>query len=74
MQNKLAWGTRVELGINEDCVGLADNPIYQKVVPSEVRSVITDYNNKIKAKQIQVVTAFGMDQAAFNRYMDAVRP
>jgi basic membrane protein A len=74
MHNKLAWGTRVELGINEDCVGLADNPIYQKVVPSEVRSVISDYNNKIKAKQIQVVTAFGMDQAAFNRYMDAVRP
>jgi len=71
---KLAWGTRVELGINEACVGLADNPIYQKVVPADVRSVINNYNDKIKAKQIQVVTAFGMDQTAFTRYVDAVRP
>jgi len=71
---KLAWGTRVELGINEECVGLADNPIYQKTVPANVRSVVGNYNNKIKAKQIQVVTAFGMDQAAFTQYVNAVRP
>jgi basic membrane protein A len=70
----LAWGTRVELGINEDCVGLADNPIYQKVVPGDVRSVISRYTDQIKAKQIQVVTAFGMDQAAFTNYVDKVRP
>ena len=74
LNNKLAWGTRVELGINEDCVGLADNDIYQKVVPANVRSVIADYNNRIKAKQIQVVTAFGMDQSAFTRTIDSVRP
>ncbi|MDR2053921.1 MAG: BMP family ABC transporter substrate-binding protein [Treponema sp.] len=70
----LAWGTRVELGINEDCVGLADNSIYQKVVPSDVRSVIADFNNQIKGKQIKVVTAFGMDQNTFTKYVDAVRP
>jgi basic membrane protein A len=70
----LAWGTRVELGINEDCVGLADNPIYQKVVPANIRSVIAGYNEQIKGKQIQVVTAFGMDQNSFTRYVDAVRP
>ena len=74
VNGKLAWGTRVELGINEDCVGLADNPIYQSVVPANVRSVISDYNNRIKGKQIKVVTAFGMDQNAFTRYVDAVRP
>ena len=70
----LAWGTRVEMGINEDCVGLADNPIYQRVVPADVRSVISNYNDRIKGKQIQVVTAFGMDQPAFNSFVDAVRP
>jgi basic membrane protein A len=74
VNGKLAWGTRVELGINEDCVGLADNPIYQSVVPANVRTVISDYNTRIKGKQIQVVTAFGMDQNAFTRYVDAVRP
>jgi basic membrane protein A len=70
----LAWGTRVELGINEDCVGLADNPIYQKVVPSDVRSVIAGYNDRIKANQIQVRTAFGMDQNSFTALVNQVRP
>jgi basic membrane protein A len=70
----LAWGTRVELGINEDCVGLADNPIYQKVVPSDVRATITKFNDQIKAKQIQVVTAFGMDQSSFSTFVNQVRP
>jgi len=74
LAGKLAWGTRVELGINEECVGLADNPIYQKVVPANVRSLINSYNDKIKAKQIRVVTAFGMNQTAFTQYVNAVRP
>lgn len=74
INNKLPWGTRVELGINEDCVGLADNPIYQSVVPGNIRSVISSYNDRIKGKQINVVTAFGMDQAAFTGFVDAVRP
>jgi basic membrane protein A len=70
----LAWGTRVELGINEDCVGLADNPVYRRVVPADVRSVISGYNDRIKAKQIRVLTAFGMDQSSFTAYVNQVRP
>ncbi|MDR1249391.1 MAG: BMP family ABC transporter substrate-binding protein [Treponema sp.] len=70
----LAWGTRVELGINEDCVGLADNPIYQKVVPSDVRSAVAGYNDRIKANQIQALTAFGMDQNSFTALVNQVRP
>ncbi|MFP3042807.1 BMP family ABC transporter substrate-binding protein [Treponema primitia] len=70
----LAWGTRVELGINEDCVGLADNPIYQKVVPADARSTITKFNDQIKAKQIQVITSFGMDQSSFTTLVNQVRP
>ena len=70
----LAWGTRVELGINEDCVGLADNPVYQKVVPADVRSAIAGYNDQIKANQIQVRTAFGMDQTSFTAFVNQVRP
>jgi basic membrane protein A len=70
----LAWGTRVELGINENCVGLADNPIYQKVVPANVRADIAKFNDQIKAKQIQVGTAFGMDQNSFTAFVNQVRP
>jgi basic membrane protein A len=73
-KGNLAWGTKVEMGINEDCVGLADNQIYEEVVPANVRSVITDYTNRVKGKQVQVVTAFGMDQGAFTSFVDEVRP
>jgi hypothetical protein len=55
-------------------VGLADNPIYQRVVPASVRAVIDDYTNRVKAGQIDIVTAFGMDQPTFTRFVDAVRP
>jgi len=74
MEGKLAWGSRVALGINEDCIGLADNPIYQRVVPADVRQVISGYTDRIKANQIKVVTAFGMDQTAFNNFVNDVRP
>jgi basic membrane protein A len=70
----LAWGTRVELGINEDCVGLADNPVYQKVVPADVRSMIAGYTDRIKANQIQVRTAFGMDQNSFTAFVNQAHP
>jgi basic membrane lipoprotein Med (substrate-binding protein (PBP1-ABC) superfamily) len=70
----LPWGTRAVLGINENCIGLADNPIYQSVVPANVRSLILDNTKKIQANQIKVVSAFGMDQAAFTQFINAVRP
>jgi basic membrane protein A len=74
MKGGLAWGTRVELGVNEDCVGLADNPVYQAVVPAEVRSRVGEYTERIKENQIQVVSAFAMEQDAFTRFVDAARP
>jgi len=73
-EGTLAWGTRVALGINEACVGLADNEIYQKVVPEDVRKTISDYTAKIQSGAIKVDTAFGMDQAALKSYIDSVRP
>lgn len=73
-EGKLAWGTRVALGINETCIGLADNEIYQKVVPADVRKTIDDYTAKIKSGEVKVDTAFGMDQAALKKYIDSVRP
>lgn len=59
-EGKLAWGTRVALGISDDCIGLADNEIYQKVVPADVRTLVADYSARIKSGEIVVDTAFGM--------------
>jgi basic membrane protein A len=73
-EGTLAWGTRAVLGINEDCVGLADNEIYQSEVSAEVRAKIAALNEQIKSGAIKVDTAFGLDQTTLNNYVNAVRP
>lgn len=73
-ENKLQWGTRVALGINEGCIGLADNEVYQTQVPANIRKDIADYEAKIKTDKITVKTAFGMTPAAISAYIDAARP
>jgi len=74
IKGNLAWGTRVALGINEDCVGLADNEIYQKVVPADVRATISALTDKIKNGEIKVDTAFGLTSDQITAKIDAVRP
>ncbi|MDC7124375.1 MAG: BMP family ABC transporter substrate-binding protein, partial [Spirochaetales bacterium] len=52
IDGSLPWGTRVGLGINESCVGLADNEFYQANVPAEVRDEVANYESKIKNGEI----------------------
>ena len=72
--NTLVWGKRVALGINEGCVGLADNEVYQANVPAEVRKHISEYETQIRNGKIAVKTAFGMKQADITAYIDSARP
>lgn len=69
-KGELKWGTRVAVGIPEDGIGLADNDIYQKVVPEETRKLVDDYTEKIKSGEIEVVTAFNMDNDELLKYVD----
>ncbi|MDR0552299.1 MAG: BMP family ABC transporter substrate-binding protein [Spirochaetaceae bacterium] len=73
-EGTLPWGTREVLGINEDCIGLADNSIYQAEVPAAIREKIGGLTEQIKGGQIKIDTAFGMDTAALNAYIGSVRP
>jgi basic membrane protein A len=70
----LPWGTGVVMGINENCIGLADNAIYKREVPASVRELISDNTEKIKSGEIKVVTAFRMDEADYSRLINSVRP
>ena len=74
LDGTLAWGTRVALGISDGCVGLADNEVYQTVVPEEVRNLISEYEGKIKSGEVKVVTAFGMTNDELLSYVDSARP
>jgi basic membrane protein A len=73
-EGTLPWGTREVLGINENCIGLADNPIYQSEVPAPIRDRISELTEKVKAGQIKIDTAFGMDAGALNAYINSLRP
>ncbi|MCK9329317.1 MAG: BMP family ABC transporter substrate-binding protein [Sphaerochaetaceae bacterium] len=69
-EGTLAWGSRVALGISEDCIGLADNEVYQSVVPADVRALVSDYSAKIKSGEIKVDTAFGMTSDQIKAVLD----
>lgn len=72
-EGTLKWGTRVSLGIAEDCIGLADNEIYQKIVPAATKALITDYSEKIKSGEIKVKSAFDMDNQEILDYVNKVK-
>lgn len=69
----LKWGTRASLGIAEDCIGLADNEIYQKVVPAETKTLIDEYSEKIKSGDIKVKSAFEMENQEIVDYVNKVK-
>lgn len=69
-KGELAWGTRVSVGIPEDCVGLADNEIYQTVVSQDIRDLIDSYIEQIKNGDIVVKTSFDMDNAELVAFVD----
>lgn len=69
-KGELEWGTRIAMGIPEDGVGLADNEIYQELVPKETRDLVDEYTEKIKNGEIVVVTAFDMENEDLLKYVD----
>jgi len=72
-EGTLQWGTRVGLGIAEDCIGLADNEIYQKVVPEDTKALISEYSEKIKSGEIKVNSAFDMENQEILDYVNEVK-
>ena len=50
------------LGLAEGAVGLADNEIYNTVVPEDVRTAVDGAKEKLLAGEVTVDTAYGMDE------------
>lgn len=72
-EGTLAYGTCAALGINENCIGLADNAIYQGQVSEDVRALVNVYTDKIKNGEIEVTTAFGKTKAEIDEYISIAR-
>lgn len=72
-KGELAWGTSASVGIAENCIGLADNEIYESVVPQETRDLINSYIEKIQSGEIQVKSAFDMSNEELLAFVDAAK-
>lgn len=72
-KGELAWGTKVAVGIPEECVGLAENEIYSALVPAETQELVKTYTDKIQAGEIEVKSSFAMENDELLAYVDAAK-
>lgn len=63
LEGQLPYGTYELLGLAENAVGLADNDIYQSVVPEEIRTAVEEATASLLDGKVSVSTAYGMDEA-----------
>jgi basic membrane protein A len=73
-EDNLEFGKAETLGLKEEAVGLAHNEFYEKNVPEEMRNKIDEIAGKIKAGEIEVSSAFVMDDKAMDELRESVRP
>ncbi|MBB6478877.1 BMP family ABC transporter substrate-binding protein [Spirochaeta isovalerica] len=74
MAGKAPWGSSEILGFEEEAVGFAENDIYMKVVPAEIREEMDMLQKKIIDGDIVVSSAFGMSSSEIQALRDSVSP
>ena len=74
IEGNVPWGTTEALGMEEECVGLAKNSVYETLVPEEVRNLVEDVEAKIANGEIVVSTAYGMTTEEITQMRDTVKP
>ena len=63
----------MSVGIAENCIGLAENEIYESVVPQETRDLVNSYIEQIQNGEIQVKSAFDMSNEELLAFVDAAK-
>lgn len=73
LKGELPYGEYEVLGLEDGVVGLADNEIYQTVVPEDVRAAVDEAREKILAGEVSVSTAFGMEESALKEIISSAQ-
>lgn len=68
------YGAYESLGIQEGGTGIAINEYYEKNVPEEIRTKVTEAQNKVGQGEVQITSALGEDQAKVQAIIDSVAP
>ena len=66
MAGELPYGKYQILGLEDGVVGLADNDIYQSIVPEDIQTAVNEARDQIISGEIEVNTAYGMDEATLS--------
>lgn len=62
LAGQLPYGEYEILGLADHAVGIADNDIYQTIVPEDVRTAVEEAKESLLAGDVTVDTAYGMDE------------
>lgn len=73
-ENTLEFGKLDVVGFNENGVGIAENPVYNKVLPQELRDKLQEIKYKLAKGEITVSSAIGMDTAEIEQIRNSVKP
>ena len=73
IDGELPYGEYEILGLADGAVGLADNDIYQTVVPEDIRLAVIDAEAKLLAGEVTVDSAYGMDEATLKGIIDGAQ-
>ena len=65
------FGKHETVGLAENCVGLAENEYYEKLVPEDVRAKVDEIKEAIISGEIVVKSAYGMSQDELNEFKNA---
>ncbi len=74
IEGTLPYGKEDVLGVKEQAVGLADNEVYQSLVPQSMRDKLAELQSKIESGEIAVPSAFSLQPDEFAALKDSVKP
>lgn len=73
LNGDLPYGEYEILGLADNAVGLADNEIYQSIVPEEVRNAVDAAKEKLLAGEVTIDTAYGMEEAKLKEIISSAQ-
>lgn len=73
LAGELPYGTYEQLGLADGAVGLAENDIYNSVVPEDIRGKVEEAKQKILNGEVTVSTAYGMDEATLKELINSAQ-
>ena len=73
LKGELPYGEHESLGLENGVVSLADNSIYQSVVPEAVRNSVSSAKDKLIAGEVTVDTAYGMEESVLKSIINSAK-